>query len=432
MPGRSAQTKRQIKELRTFLVPILLAPPDKTQNAKETWLSAHVTTLYNQGNRAHSCVLGGLPATLGLEVEFHGLVTNTSLNGQRGVLKSFEIDAQRWEVTLQDGKDVKGKPTNLRATQETPLPIMVEKPKQTAGAERKDGQNVYVRIHRQRLFDEAAREDPNRDKAAIKARAQQMANQEFCALPYSCQVELATFEVGAPKRNALTGAFEQDLLGCDENGKDEELKHVGKPFCQLAEGRQGGCRRDRCSALRAAVDICAGREATVDDVAKSVDAVLKDSEKVALHRILGTCKPVLEACSKAVVVAAVGEELIRECNNISPASSNDLPKILLSRAVKTAAPSCNRKQANKLLGTSLGRVCWDGRCREKAKRGRPCGTYKKPSSIIHNHLKANSHASSRVSASGEVACTLDKSKTRLGRQLGIPKSTFCRRTAWPT
>ena len=429
MPGRSATTKDEIEALRKFLLQIVVTN-GKTGDDKKKWLSKHLTRLYNEGNRANSCVLGGLPATLGLEVECIGFVAEPSPNGKRGKLKSFDLDSECWLVTLQDGIDLKAAVGNLRVAKEVLVPAMVEKPKQTEGAERKDGQCAYMRLHRQRLFEAAAREDSSWDSNAVRARAQQMGKEEFGMLTYSTQQELAAMEFGAAIRNRWTGQFEQNLTAPTDPDGEEEIELAGKPFHQLREGRRGGCRRQRCSDLRAAVELCAAGDVAANDVAESIVAILKDEEMVALHEILKKRKPVLDVCSNDTIWASVGHELANQCNNIPPTSSMQLPRILLSRAVRKAVPSWDRKRANSSLGLTLGRVCWNERSDEitaKRKRGRPFATYKKPDSVIKNHLKANSHASCRVSATGEVMCTLDKSKTRLGRLICIPKSTFCRR-----
>ena len=62
-----------------------------------------MTSLYNLGNRADSCVLSGIAAVPDTEYVLKNLVANVDLNGHHVRLQRYDPEKQRWGFLIQDG-----------------------------------------------------------------------------------------------------------------------------------------------------------------------------------------------------------------------------------------------------------------------------------------------------------------------------------------
>ena len=120
---------------------MLIYPPGKTGNDKNNWLMRLATALDNAGNRAGSCLLGGLLAMPGTNILVQHLVgtQDLHLNGRAGALEKFNVDKKRWHVRLDDDSMKSFAPDFLRlqdaVAEDEPGPL----PKQTKYAERDAG-----------------------------------------------------------------------------------------------------------------------------------------------------------------------------------------------------------------------------------------------------------------------------------------------------
>ena len=126
--------------------------------------------------------------------------------------------------------------------------------------------------------------------------------------------------------------------------------------------------------------------------------------------------------------SSVGKACVKELNAVCCHTPVLKPSCLMARAVKEAAPTWRRLKAQRFLGVSIGGRAWSQNVTVGKKLGRPFGSYKDSDQVIKNHLKKNSTESCRLLADGQAVHILTASKTRLGAQLKISKSTFCRRT----